>query len=89
MQRLHQPQRQRQLLEPRYALLQGDHVIAHFVEVIRYALDERSCLDREQLTERRLGAFDLARQNSFTLYEGPDQDMWIEKPSSFTCQSSN
>jgi hypothetical protein len=70
-------------------VLKSNYVVANLPKIFGTAIHYCSCLSGKQFTQRGLGAFDLARQNSFTLYEGPDRDMWIGKPSSFTCQSSN
>jgi hypothetical protein len=53
------------------------------------AIYDRSRFSGKQFTQRGLGAFDLARQNSFALYERPDHNMRIGKAAALARQSSD
>jgi hypothetical protein len=64
-------------------MLKSHYVIANFSKILGTSIHDRSRLSGKQLTQAGLCAFNLARQNSFTLDERPDQDMRIGKPTTF------
>jgi hypothetical protein len=66
-------------------VLKSNYVVANLPKIFGAAIHYCSCLSGKQFTQRGLGAFDLARQNGFTLYEGPDQNMRIGKPTTLAC----
>jgi len=74
------PDAKGEFLEARDSVLKSDYVIADFPKILGTSIHDRSRLSGEQLTQRGLRTFNLARQNGFTLYEGTDQNMRIGKP---------
>ena len=74
------PDAKGEFLEARDSVLKSDYVIADFPKILGTSIHDRSRLSGEQLTQRGLRTFNLARQNGFTLYEGPDQNVRIRKP---------
>jgi hypothetical protein len=75
-----EPDAKRKFLETRDSVLKSHYIIANFPKIFGTSIHDRSRLSGEQLTQRGLCPFYLARQNGFTLYEGPDQNVRIGKP---------
>jgi len=75
-----EPDATRKFFEARHSVLKGNYVIANFPKILGTSINDRSRLSGKQLTQGGLGAFNLARKNSFALYEGADQNMRIGKP---------
>ncbi|MGA9896741.1 MAG: hypothetical protein WBQ09_01475 [Terriglobales bacterium] len=75
-----EPDAKRKFFEARHSVLKRNYVIANFPKILGTSINDRSRLSGKQLTQRGLCAFNLARQNGFTLYEGPDQNVRIGKP---------
>jgi hypothetical protein len=75
-----EPDAKGKLLEPRDSVLKSHYVIANFPKILGTSIHYRSRLSGKQFTQRGLCAFNPARQNGFTPYEGPDQNMRIGQP---------
>jgi hypothetical protein len=79
-----EPDAKRKFLETRDSVLKSDYIIANFSKIFGTSIHDCSRLSCKQFTQGGLCAFNLARQNSFTLYERPDQNMRIGKPTTLT-----
>src|SRR4051794_39852209 len=53
------------LLEQRHAMFERNHVVADLTQILGTAFDPRAGLGSQQLSERRLGTFNLAGENGF------------------------
>src|SRR5580658_1016275 len=78
-----------ELFEMRNTVLQGNHIIAYFVQIFGAALDCGACLCCQKLAERGLCSFNFAGQNRFATDEWAHQNVGIWKASAFARQSAN
>jgi hypothetical protein len=74
------PDAKRKFLESRDSVVKSHYIIANFSKILGTSIHDRSRLSGKQFPQGGLSAFNLARQNGFALYERPDQDMRIGKP---------
>src|SRR5215469_4971008 len=83
------PDEERKFLEARDSVFESHHVIAYFAKILGTSIYDRSRFRGKEFTKSCLCAFNLARQNGFTLYKGPDQNVRVGQPTAFAGQSSD
>jgi hypothetical protein len=67
-------------------VFQGNHVVAHFPQVVRTSVHSGARIRRQELTEGRLGSFDAAGQYGLPFDEGPHEQMGVPQPAALSRQ---
>src|ERR1035441_5498502 len=68
-------------------MLQRNDVISDFAQIFRAAINNSPSFGSQQFAQCGLRAFDPARQNCFTAYEGANENVRVREASAFSSKS--
>ena len=80
---MHKAQRQREFLKLLDPVVQGNHIIAHFSQFLRAAINSGPRIGGQQLSQRGLRTFDAAGQHGLSLDERPYEQVRVGQPAAF------
>jgi len=85
----HESDAERKLFEARNAIFESHNVIANFSKILWTSVYDRPGFCGQQLTKGSLRPLDLARQNSLSSNERPNQNMRVRQPPSLSSEPSD